>query len=98
MLNNIFLGTNEKYFLTIRKWGLLLSNVLLWFLLNRPGVMCVDLWPADSMFSQHKIGNIVIIANFVLTYICSFLLYFQHLMPVNVNFDVIGHKRTVFPG
>ena len=47
MLNNIFLGTNEKCFLTIRKWGLLLSNVLLWFLLNRPGVMCVDHWPAE---------------------------------------------------
>ena len=35
---------------------------------------------SQSDFSQtHKIGNIDIIANFVFPYICSLLLYLQHV-------------------
>ena len=42
-------------------------------------------------FSQtHKIGNIGIIANFVFPKICSFLLYSNYMMLVNVKLDISG--------
>ena len=50
-------------------------------------------------FSQtHKIGNIGIVCNFVLPYIyiCSFLLYLQHMMLVNMKTDISGCKRITF--
>ena len=61
---------------------------------------------SHSGFSQmHKIGNIGIIANVVFPYICTFLLYFQHMNVnvknvnvINVKFDVSGQKKIVFPG
>ena len=51
----------------------------------------------QSGFSQmHKIGNIGINANFVFSYICSFLLYFYHMISVNIKLDVSGYKRITF--
>ena len=41
-------------------------------------------------------ANIDIIANFVFTYICSFLLYIQHMMLVNVKLDISGNFRITF--
>ena len=38
------------------------------------------------------------IANFVLVYICSFLLYFEINMSVNVKIDLCGYKRITFQG
>ena len=45
-----------------------------------------------SSFSQtHKVGNVVIIANFVIPYNCSFLLYLHQLMPVNTKLEIKGY-------
>ena len=45
-----------------------------------------------SKFSPtHKIGNIGIIAIFVMQYICSFLLYLHNRISVNVKLDVSGY-------
>ena len=50
-------------------------------------------------FSQtHKIGNIGIIANYIYSHICSFLLYFDHMMLVNVKVNVSGYRRITFQG
>ena len=50
-------------------------------------------------FTQtHKIGNIGIIANFVFPHICSLLLYWQHMMLVNVILDISGCYRSRFHG
>ena len=49
------------------------------------------------MFSQtHKIDNVVNIANFVLSYICSFLLYLYHMMFVNVKLYISGCHSSTF--
>ena len=49
-----------------------------------------------SRFSQtHTIGNIAIIANFLSTYIYSFLLYLQHMMEINVKSDASRYKKTI---
>ena len=45
-----------------------------------------------------KIGNIGIITNFVFPYICSFLIYWHHLMLKNVKLDPSGHKKIIFEG
>ena len=51
-----------------------------------------------SGFSQtHKIGNIGIIANFIIPYICTFLLFY-HMMLVNLKINVSGSKRMTFQG
>ena len=47
---------------------------------------------------MYKIGNIGIIANFVLPYICSFLPYLQHMMLVNMQLDISGYNRITFQG
>ena len=53
----------------------------------------------DSWFSQtHKIANIGIIANFVSPHICSFLLYLQYIMLVNIKLDICGYKLIRFQG
>ena len=53
----------------------------------------------QSSFSQtHKVGNVGIIANFVFLLIGSFLLYFYHLMHVNVKLEIKGYKRITFQG
>ena len=53
----------------------------------------------QSGFSQtHKIGNITIFANFVFPYICSFLLYLQHMMLVNMKLDISWCNRITFQG
>ena len=47
-----------------------------------------------TWFSQtHKMGNIGIIANFVFTEICSFLLYLHYMMLVNVKLDISMDPR-----
>ena len=52
-----------------------------------------------SSFSQkHKIGNIAINVSFVFPYICSFHLYSQHMMLVNVKLDISGCNRNTFQG
>ena len=52
-----------------------------------------------SSFSQtHKVGNVGIIANFVFTHICSFLLYLDQLMWVNVKLEIKVHMRNIFQG
>ena len=49
-----------------------------------------------SGFSQtHKIGNI---AYFVFPYVCSFLLYLQHVMLVNAILNISGYNRITFKG
>ena len=49
------------------------------------------------MVSQtHKIGNIGIIAIFVLQEICSFLLYLHYMMLVNVKVDINESKGITF--
>ena len=54
---------------------------------------------SQSDFSQmHKIGKIDIIANFVFSYICSFFLYLQRMMLVNMKLDINGCKRITFQG
>ena len=40
--------------------------------------------------------NIDINVNFVLAYLCSFLLYCHHIMLINVKLDVIGFKSITF--
>ena len=53
----------------------------------------------NSCFSQlHKVGNVVIIANFVFTYIYSFLLYLQQLMSVNMKLEIKGYMGIIFQG
>ena len=50
-----------------------------------------------SSFSQtHKNGNVGIIANFVLPYICSFHFYLHQLMLVNVKLKIKGYIRITF--
>ena len=46
----------------------------------------------------HKVGNIGITVNFVLAYICSFLLYLHYTMLANVKLDVSGYKNIIFQG
>ena len=59
----------------------------------------MNIQPMQSGFSQtHKIGNIDIIANFTFPYICSFLLYLQHMMLINVILDIRGCNRSTFEG
>ena len=43
---------------------------------------------------MHKIGNVGIIAKFVFPHICSFLLYLQHMMLVNIKLDISGCNRV----
>ena len=53
----------------------------------------------NSAFSQtHKIGKTGIIAKFVFPDICSILLYLQHMMSVNMTWDITGCKRITFQG
>ena len=49
-------------------------------------------------FHMHKIANIAIIVNFVLRYICSFLLYLQHMVLVNMKIDISGFNSITFQG
>ena len=50
-----------------------------------------------STFSQtHKIDTAINIANIVLPYICSFLLYLYHIMFVNVKLDISGCHSGIF--
>ena len=52
-----------------------------------------------SCFSQsHKVGNVGIIANFVFTYICSFLLYLQQMISVNMKLEIKGYMGIIFQG
>ena len=45
--------------------------------------------PVQSRFSQtHAFGNTGINTNSVIPWICNFLIYFQHIMLVNVKLDV----------
>ena len=53
----------------------------------------------QSGFSQtHKIGNICIIANFVLPSIYSFLFYLHGMVLVNMKIDISGCNRITFQG
>ena len=45
-----------------------------------------------------KNAKIDIIANFLFISICSFLLYLQHVMQVNIKLDNSGCKRIAFQG
>ena len=45
---------------------------------------------------MHKIDNIGIIANFVFSYICSFLPFWDLIILVNVNFDTSRYMRITF--
>ena len=47
-------------------------------------------------FDFSQTGNIGIIANIVLPYICSFLPYLHHMMSVNVNLDISGKRGLCF--
>ena len=55
-----------------------------------PEIFAIHILPPwNSGFSQtDKVGSIGIIANFVLLYICGFLLNLQHIMLVNVKLDI----------
>ena len=51
----------------------------------------------QSCFSQsHKVGNVVIIVNFMLPYICNFLLYLQQMMSVNVKLKGIHEDIPIY--
>ena len=53
----------------------------------------------DSGFSQtDKICNVGMITNFVLLYICNFLLNLQYMMLVNVKLYISGCNRITFQG
>ena len=55
--------------------------------------------PANLRFSQtHTIGNIGINANFVFTYICTFLLYCHNIMLVNEKLQVSESKVITLQG
>ena len=50
-------------------------------------------------FSQsHTISNIDIIANFVVPFVCNFLLYVQHKMLANERINISGNKRVTYQG
>ena len=50
-------------------------------------------------FSQtHKFGNIGIIANFIISYVCNFLPFFHFMMLVNVKLDIGVFKKIIFHG
>ena len=52
-----------------------------------------------SDFSQATdVANIGIITNFVCPHICSYILYLQHMMLVNVKLDISGCNRIAFEG
>ena len=63
-----------------------------------------ETFPSSSGFSQtYKFVNIGIISNFIFSYICSFLLYLQHVKFVNMKLhigDVLGShfKVAAFTG
>ena len=62
-------------------------------------IIPTDRLGCHSSFSQtDKIGNVGSIANFVILYIFSFILYLQHIMLVNVKLDVSRYKRIIFQG
>ena len=71
-----------------------------WMIINviRPITRSLlQLFSLNSAFSQtHKIDNVVNIANFVLSYICSFLLCLYHTMFVNVKLDISGCHNSTF--
>ena len=43
---------------------------------------------ADHARVFHKLTNLAILAKFAFSYICSFLLYLQHMMLVNLKIDI----------
>ena len=46
----------------------------------------------QSSFSQtHKVDNVGIIANFVFSYICSFLLHLHQLIVINMKLEFKGY-------
>ena len=50
---------------------------------------------------MHKIGiigNVSIRAYFVYSHVCSFFLYLQHVMEVNLKLNVTWHKKITFKG
>ena len=51
-----------------------------------------------GLYFKVQISLIVIIANFVFTYICSFFLYLHYMMLVNIKLDVNGCNRITFQG
>ena len=52
-----------------------------------------------SSFPQvHEVGNVGIIANFVLPYICSFLLYLHQAILVNTKLSIKGYMSITFQG
>ena len=53
-------------------------------------------YPSPSGFSQTQ--KIDIIANFVSTYICSFLFYFQQMVLVNMKLDISRCNSITFQG
>ena len=46
--------------------------------------------PNGVFFQTNKIGNVGIIGKLVVPYICSFLLYLQHVILVRVELDASG--------
>ena len=53
----------------------------------------------QSSFSQtHKFGNVGIIANFVLPYVCSFLLYLRQQVLINGKLEIKGYMKIIFQG
>ena len=62
-----------------------------------------DLWMCVGIlkFSLRmliRIGNVGIIANFVLSCICSFLLYLHQLILINWKLEIKEHMRIIFQG
>ena len=55
---------------------------------NAANVVCRQLVRRSRFSQTHRIGYIGVIANEVLSYICSFLLYLYHVILVNLKLDI----------
>ena len=48
------------------------------------------------MHNNYNIDNVDINVNFVFPYLCSFLLYWHHMMLINVKLDITGFNSITF--
>ena len=74
-----------------------MGYVLMWrLLLQQATFNSVQRKNCTRNFHKTKIGNNSINVNFVFPYICSFLHYQNHMMPVNVKLNVSQYKSFTF--
>ena len=64
---------------------------------------CLTDSAAEVLFRKHSFGFFTNTQNwqhwhYIFPYICSFMLYFHHMMLVNVKLDVSGYKSIIFRG